>query len=298
MRCRGRRTSGPTCWPERDDAAAAHAAPLSAGASRGGAPGVSAQARASLSPGLAALTLNCRKGFLDTAVPHSAFITGSPFSRATTSWMCQAGTGRPAVSLRWPLSISCFISARTVAPAGVARRRISVGWPTRSGVGSAVPPQPPSVIFTSLLAESTRPSSSTASATTLEVSCILRRMPTVGSTAGVRSNSADSSVGLRSTPSSRRFTPGAPQPKVMGTTEPSSNSSGVCRITSLLGVGAGRLSALSATGSDLASKAARGKPLTSSARAAGTAALASAATSNSRRRNRLTSIGRMLSHPQ
>ena len=51
-------------------------------------PLLSFQDTATLSPALAPLMTNCRKGFLDTAGPHSAASTGLPLRAAVTSVMC------------------------------------------------------------------------------------------------------------------------------------------------------------------------------------------------------------------
>src|SRR5690606_7436936 len=114
-----------------------------------------------LSPAFAPLTVNCRKGFFDTAGPHSALSTCLPLWVAVTLVMCQAGMTLPALSLRWPVSISWLMRTRTMAlpPWDCARMRIGSAMGillefvgnVRGGAGDQ-PPQPPSVTFTSFFA--------------------------------------------------------------------------------------------------------------------------------------------------
>src|SRR5688500_17370392 len=89
-------------------------------------PLLSVQVTITLSPGLPPAKRNDRKGFFDTAGPHSAASTVLPLWVAVTFWMNQAGMVAPLESLRWPVSISWLISTltSTLLPAIAARIRI------------------------------------------------------------------------------------------------------------------------------------------------------------------------------
>src|SRR6185295_14863999 len=100
-------------------------------------PLLSSQVTEILSPFLPPLKENSRNGFLATAVPHCADSTVRPWWVATTLRMKCAGTRLPALSLRWPVSISWLIRILTLTTPSRSATRILIGSAMGSPVRSA-----------------------------------------------------------------------------------------------------------------------------------------------------------------